>query len=1172
MAKSIETRSPVGKVSAGHPVDVATGTLFHDFEDFTLRGRLPLVFGRHYSTALIDRPGGMFGQGWFSSFEMRLHHDLDGWTLIGEDGETEIAFEGELGQNGEPLVNPGQFHDLRREGRLLVATRWNPETEEIVRYLFDGSAESDVLALAAVQNAEGRTIEIDRDSSNRITSLRQRREGRGFRLAYNTEGRVTAVSLFTETSERLILTYHYDYSGRLSGMRDAAGNTCGYEYDEAGRMVREVTLGGMEYRFRYDSEGRCVETTGPDGFDRQLLDFNTVSRLTRVTDPLGSVTEYQCNANGQVESEKSPLGHIRQTLYDEYGRIVQSIEANGATTAFEFDDRGDRVQVTRPTGAVTRYEYNHRHQAIGITDPAGFNWQWSFDQSGRPVDWRDPLGAKWLYRHNAQGDLAGIRDPFGFERKFEWDRFGNLIGVTDWLDHRTTYEYDAEGRVTAIVDPVGARTEAESDALGRLSRIRHPDGASRRFQWNVFDQITEYVDELGAVTRWHYTPCGLVRKIIRPQAGVIRFKYTNLPGQLITVINQNGINHHYEYDAGGRMVKETDFGGRVTSYEYGKDSQPSAVVNAAGHRTAFQRNAAGQVVAAECDDGSAVQYKYDERGYLIAADNGICPVSREYDAAGRLVVEKQGDHTITSTYDALGNRLKRLSSLGGETRFEWDANSLIKKIQTGKHDPILFEYDARQCEIARYVPGGVRINQAFDERGRQVEQWTGSTRRPGTISVGGRSSRGIHRQYRYDAASNLTEMIDSRWGPTSYGYDAAGRVTSANANTFNERYIYDPADNFKRIDRLVASVSEDSRPEWQYGKGNELLERDGVTYEYDADGQLVSKRDGKVETRYEWNRFGQLVKAVLPDGAEWSYEYDAFFRRVTKSGPGQRVSFVWDGDVVLHETKSYQEKHASVDWEFDPRGFAPVGRLSDGNQQVCVTDIAGVPREVISRNGEVAWSASFTTFGRGESALASTIDCPIRFGGQWFDAETGLHYNRFRFYDPAAGRFISSDPVGLSGGLSLYAFPSNPFAYWDPYGLTADPCGTAVPVEGQHEYYYRAMSRADYETFLATGRMPGTTETFISPTLRFSQSYNGVLVKFQLAGGTTDALRAIGVRAHGRKSAALLPDLPTVRRGWGRRSALFKPEGSQVNIGLGTGPALNTFNNSIRGFEVLGVR
>jgi len=155
------------------------------------------------------------------------------------------------------------------------------------------------------------------------------------------------------------------------------------------------------------------------------------------------------------------------------------------------------------------------------------------------------------------------------------------------------------------------------------------------------------------------------------------------------------------------------------------------------------------------------------------------------------------------------------------------------------------------------------------------------------------------------------------------------------------------------------------------------------------------------------------------------------------------------------------------------------------------------------------------------------------------------------------------------GGESLQSLrPLNGLTTVD---RTAMSESSAVPASGGYETFFRSMSSENYDTFLSTGRIPATGETFISPTAEFSQSYKGVLVKFQMSEGTTDALMDIGVRARGANAASLFPDLPTVESGWGQTNALFKPEGGQINIGLGNGGALDLFNDSIRGFETIGV-
>lgn len=103
-------------------------------------------------------------------------------------------------------------------------------------------------------------------------------------------------------------------------------------------------------------------------------------------------------------------------------------------------------------------------------------------------------------------------------------------------------------------------------------------------------------------------------------------------------------------------------------------------------------------------------------------------------------------------------------------------------------------------------------------------------------------------------------------------------------------------------------------------------------------------------------------------------------------------------------------------------------------------DHLGTPQELTDCEGKVAWSAQYKAWGRAKQAISDAaykagIRNPIRFQGQYFDEETGLHYNRHRYYDPYSGRFISRDPAGLLGGFNVHSYAPNPIQWVDPLGL-----------------------------------------------------------------------------------------------------------------------------------------
>ncbi|MFH3350286.1 RHS repeat domain-containing protein, partial [Klebsiella aerogenes] len=224
-------------------------------------------------------------------------------------------------------------------------------------------------------------------------------------------------------------------------------------------------------------------------------------------------------------------------------------------------------------------------------------------------------------------------------------------------------------------------------------------------------------------------------------------------------------------------------------------------------------------------------------------------------------------------------------------------------------------------------------------------------------------------------------------------------------------------------------------------------------------------------------------------------------------------------------------------------------------------DPNGAPVRLTSLQGEIVWSEKTGVWGEKGEIYADRISNPLRFQGQYFDAETGLHYNRHRYYDPEIAGFISQDPIGLAGGLNVYQYAPNPLGWVDPWGL-AKSCGGTTK-------FYRSMSHEDFEYLRTTGKLRGTSETFISPRRAFSENYDGVLVRFYLKNDALSELKSIGVKDSAVLTSITYPDMPDVGKGWKETSAFFKAEGEQINIGLGKGKALDIFNQGIQRFERL---
>ncbi len=451
-------------------------------------------------------------------------------------------------------------------------------------------------------------------------------------------------------------------------------------------------------------------------------------------------------------------------------------------------------------------------------------------------------------------------------------------------------------------------------------------------------------------------------------------------------------------------------------------------------------DAAGRVLQVSHSDGTGASFEYDARGQLLRALNESADVRLERDALGRIVAESQdgGQTWVRSRYGAGGERASLRSDLGARQDVEVDAFGDVAALIHGGGVPgsgaparIGFERNAAGLEVARELPGGVRVAWMREKLGRPLERQT--TRRRGP---GGTASEVLDaRSYQWRGADQIGAIIDAATGPRLYDHDRRGRL-------IRERR---PDATIERAMDAVGNVYRRSdRGDRRYGAGGRIEEADGTRYEYDADGNqtLRVEPDGSRWT-YRWNGAGMLTEVVRPDGRRVRFGYDAFARRTSKqvltdAGDAETIEsetrFVWHENNVLHELGS---EAPPTTWYWEPDTFTPVMKRQGDAWHSVASDHLGTPTEMYDELGELAWSMQLDVFGVPRIGVGEAGDCPWRWPGQYEDGATGLAQSRFRYYSASEGRFISADPTGLLGGLHAYAYPSNPTSWLDPFGLSA---------------------------------------------------------------------------------------------------------------------------------------
>ncbi|MEF8351008.1 RHS repeat-associated core domain-containing protein [Escherichia coli] len=236
------------------------------------------------------------------------------------------------------------------------------------------------------------------------------------------------------------------------------------------------------------------------------------------------------------------------------------------------------------------------------------------------------------------------------------------------------------------------------------------------------------------------------------------------------------------------------------------------------------------------------------------------------------------------------------------------------------------------------------------------------------------------------------------------------------------------------------------------GKFVKVVNARNITWKYDVNGRLVQKLVDKggyrpLEWRYRWDARSQLTGLETPDGERWEYKYDPFGRRISKrctsrDKPG--MDFHWNGDQLTEEipvgVNGKPEDENAISWIYEPGNFTPIARYEKGQLHYAVTDTVGRVQELLTEEGLIVWKGRQQLWGHEEGINKDDAPtCRLRFPGQYEDVESGLYYNRFRYYDCETGQYLCADPIGLSGGVNLYNYAPNPLVWIDPLGLLAGP-------------------------------------------------------------------------------------------------------------------------------------
>ena len=797
---------------------------------------------------------------------------------------------------------------------------------------------------------------------------------------------------------------------RLLEIRDGFGNAL--VITRSGEnMTRITSPHGRWVKFSYDGFNRITELSDNGG--RHVKYTYSSGRLTKVEGPAGRTTEYEYDGSGRMTAVVNARGNkYLQVAYDANGRVKTQTTADGGVFTFDY--------VLDETGKV---------EATKVTDPLGNQRKVGFDSEGFPVSNTRAVGTELAQttsydRQPGTGLVLSSTDPLGRTTEFDYDAVGNLTEMTRLAGTEdavtTTFDYaPGTDRMTKLIDPLGHETDLEygpkgellkeTDALGHETRIGYngeglpisitdPESGETTYSYTSGD-LTSVTDALDRTTQRFVDSLGRVRSITSPQGRRLRMNY-NEAGELTAFITPSGATTSIGRDADGDVTSVTDLRGGETTMAYDDMDRLETETDPLEATAERSYDKAGNLVKAISRSGKVSEFSYDTLGRLAKARFGVegvgaeSTIEYEYDDANRLIgANDSASGELVLGYDEL-DRITEVSGPQGTVGYEYDDAGRRTALTLPSQEPLAYEYDDAN-RLTALSRGAEVVSVAYDDAGRA----TGLT-----------LPDGIEQLYGYDKAGQVTSMAyahgNSSLGTIDYAYDLDGR-----------------------LEAMWGDYARMTVPQAMglgtYNSANELVERGAEKLSYDADGNLID--DGT--NRYAWNARGELIGIDGPTDA--AFAYDPFGRRISKAIGESTTGFLYDGGNIVQEYSGGELTGSILTGLALDEIFA---RTTGEDTESFLTDRLGSAIALADASGAVTTTYSYEPFGA-VSSSGDASDNPYQFTGRENDG-LGLQFNRARYYDPEAARFISPDPLGFAAGsANLYHYVNGaPLNFVDPTG------------------------------------------------------------------------------------------------------------------------------------------
>ncbi|EFI3654074.1 RHS repeat protein [Escherichia coli] len=941
------------------------------------------------------------------------------------------------------------------------------------------------------------------------------------------------------------MRYRYDDTGRVVEQLNPAGLSYRYQYEQdritvtdslnrrevlhteggAGlkRVVKKELADGSVTHSGYDAAGRLTAQTDAAG-RRTEYGLNVVSGdITDITTPDGRETKFYYNDGNQLTAVVSPDGLESRRAYDEPGRLVSetsrsgdviryaydnphselpatTTDATGSTRQMTWSRYGQLLAFTDCSGYQTRYEYDRFGQMTAVHREEGISLYRRYDNRGRLTSVKDAQGRETRYEYNAAGDLTAVITPDGNRSETQYDAWGKAVSTTQGGLTRSM-EYDAAGRVISLTNENGSHSVFSYDALDRLVQQGGFDGRTQRYHYDLTGKLTQSEDE-GLVTLWYYDESDRITHRTVNGEPAEQWQYDD--HGWLTDISHLSEGHrvavHYGYDDKGRLTGERQ---TVENPETGELLWQ--------HETTHAYNEQGLANRVTPDGLPPVEWLTYGSGYLAGMKLGGTPLveytrdrlhretARSFGGAGSTAGYEQATaYTLTGQLQSRHLNLPQL-----DCDYTWNDNGQLVRI-SGPQECREYRYSGTGRLTGVHTTAAnldIDIPYATDPAGNRLpdpELHPDSTL---TAWPDNRIAEDAHYVYRYDEYGRLAEktdripegvirMHDER--THHYHYDSQHRLVFYTRIQHGEpqvesRYLYDPLGRrtgkrvWRRERDLTGWMSLSRKPEetWYGWDGDRLTtvqtQQTRIQTVYLTPLLRIETENGEQAKA----RHRSLAEVLQEDtGVTLPAELAVMLGRLERElrqGSVSEESQQWLAQCGL----TAEQMAAQLEAEYIP----------ERKLHLYHCDHRGLPLALISPEGETAWQGEYDEWGNllGEES-AQHLQQSLRLPGQQYDEESGLYYNRNRYYDPLQGRYITQDPIGLRGEWNLYKYPLNPVRFIDSLGLKFHVNGDPSDFNQAVEYLKQDSQMKETIDFLSSSEETINIEYIEGTNVRFNSN------------------------------------------------------------------------------------